>query len=224
MKGIYINLDYRVDRRNHMEREILGRDFFKGVERMSAIQHVDGAIGCGLSHVRALQQLYKGADKGTDKGDKKGDKKDDCVIVLEDDFMVFDEEALAQFISDFVRIRENDSWNIICLTPRGKTGFETNEMTSAGFHRIYDNQTTTGYIVKKEMIPHLCKNLKEAIVLQMKGGDKNVCSIDQYWKRLQYDHPFYYYGKVFAGQLPGWSDIEGRLVDYNDRFRNQSFY
>jgi len=217
MKGIYINLDCRVDRREHFEKTILCRDFFKGVERMSAIQHADGAIGCGLSHVRALQQLYKGTDKGSDKGTP-------YVVVLEDDFMVFDEMAFSQFIVDFENIKEKDSWKIISLTPRGKTVLGTNEMTLCGFHRICEYQTTTGYIVKKEMIPYLCENLKEALVLQMKGGDKNIYSIDQYWKRLQDHHPFYYYGKVFAGQLPGWSDIESRFVDYNDRFRKQPFF
>jgi GR25 family glycosyltransferase involved in LPS biosynthesis len=210
MKGIYINLEKRVDRREHFETNVKRHPFFSGIERMTAVEIDDGAIGCGLSHIKALLQ-YRGGEEP-------------YVAIIEDDFMVFDETALSTFAVDFEKIKDSDSWKIIVLTPRGITVQESNDMTAANFLRIKENQTTTGYIVKREMIPVLCQNINEAIDLQSQGVNKNISSIDQYWKRLQLTYPFYYYSTVFAGQLPGWSDIEQRQVDYNDRFRNQRLY
>jgi hypothetical protein len=37
-------------------------------------------------------------------------------------------------------------------------------------------------------------------------------------------YPFYYYKDIFAGQLIGWSNIEKRYVDYNDRFIKQNLF
>jgi GR25 family glycosyltransferase involved in LPS biosynthesis len=210
MKGVYINLDKRVDRKEHFEKNVKSQPIFSEIERMKAMENMDGAIGCGMSHIKALS-LLKSADAP-------------YVAVIEDDFMLFDEEALIKFIIDFNKIKDSHDWDIIVLTPRGITVPETNDMTAANFKRIRENQTTTGYIVKKSMIDILIINIKDAIRLQINGVDKNTSSIDQYWKRLQTSYRFYYYTDVFAGQLPGWSNIENRMVDYNDRFRNQRFF
>ena len=56
------------------------------------------------------------------------------------------------------------------------------------------------------------------------GVEKDISAHDQYWKRLQTEYPFYYYSEIFAGQLVGWSNIEKRMVDYNDRFINQNLF
>jgi hypothetical protein len=78
--------------------------------------------------------------------------------------------------------------------------------------------------VKKEMIPILIDTLKESAQLQMQGVKKDVSAHDQYWKRVQLEYPFYYYKDIFAGQLVGWSNIENRMVDYNDRFIKQNLF
>lgn len=210
MKGVYINLNSREDRLKHFEFNVKNHTFFKNINHMSAIKSMDGSIGCGLSHIKALQ-LYENSENP-------------YIAILEDDFMILDETQLSSFIKGFNRIKHLDEWKVIVLTPRGSSMSHTDEITDCGFKRIRENQTTTGYIIKREMIPILIKNIKEAIHLQMKGEDKNICSIDQYWKRLQEEYPFYYYSGIFAGQLPGWSDIEGRIVDYNDRFLKQHLF
>lgn len=213
MKGIYINLESRKDRRDHFESEVKRHPFFAGIERMNAVENRDGAIGCGLSHIKALQL----------------DSDGPYIAIIEDDFMILDEKNMADFVEAFEKIKDIDDWKVIVLTPRGITMSDQNEMGSNemlknGFKRIKENQTTTGYIVKKEMIPILRDNIREAILLQVKGEDKIVSSIDQFWKRLQIEYPFYYYSGIFAGQLPGWSNIENRFVDYNDRFILQNSF
>ena len=44
-KIIYINLDKRIDRREHMERQL--EKFGLTAERFSAIKHEEGIVGCG---------------------------------------------------------------------------------------------------------------------------------------------------------------------------------
>ena len=51
---VYINLDHRTDRRQHMEKEV---SIFPSerVTRFSAIKHDYGAIGCTRSHIAVLE-------------------------------------------------------------------------------------------------------------------------------------------------------------------------
>jgi GR25 family glycosyltransferase involved in LPS biosynthesis len=210
MKGVFINLRNRIDRRYHFENNVKKNSFFSEIQHMVAIESKDGSIGCGLSHIAALKK-FESLDEP-------------YVAIIEDDFMIFDNIHFSAFESSFEKIKNSPDWSIIVLTPRGKTYHGSLEMVSAGFNRIIENQTTTGYIVKKEMIPILIENLKESIVLQLKGEKKDICSIDQYWKKLQIKYPFYYFSQIYGGQLPGWSNIENRHVDYNQRFRIQNLY
>jgi GR25 family glycosyltransferase involved in LPS biosynthesis len=210
MEGVYINLDKRTDRREHFEKNIQKYPFFSNITRMSAIEHQDGSIGQALSHIKALESLST--------------IQTPYVAVLEDDFMIFDEIRLSAFFQDFEKIKHSNKWKVISLTPCGITVIEKNEMTQNGFKRIRANETTTGYIMKKEMIPILLENFNESVILQFKQVDKHISSIDQYWKPLQVKHPFYYYLNVFGGQLPGFSNISNCLTDYNDRFKKQPEY
>jgi len=210
MKGFYINLDCRTDRREHFENIKTKYPFFSEIDRMTAIEDTDGSIGCGLSHIKALEMLSSTSDE--------------YVAIIEDDFFIFDPDNFLKFILEFKTIKHIDDWDIIVLTPRGTTIEGNDLMGLAGFKKIVDNQTTTGYIIKTSFIPKLLENFKESCRLQQAGIDKNISSIDQYWKRLQLTNNFYYFTDVFGGQQPSWSNIENRWVDYNERFRNQHLF
>ena len=207
MKGFYINLDNRIDRRDHFESLKAQYPFFTHIERMSAIENEDGLLGCCYSHIKALMQAEK--------------LDEPYVAIFEDDFMILDHNHFLQFINDFQQIASSDKWNVIVLTPRGNT---LPDEDISNFKRIIENQTATGYIIKKEMIPILLTTLKESARLQSEGVPKDISANDQYWKRLQTTYPFYYYKNIFAGQLIGWSTIEKRYVDYNDRFVKQVLF
>lgn len=213
IQGYYINLDERTDRKTHFENNIKSHAFFSNLQRMSAIKNTDGAIGCGLSHIKSLVLSKNITDAS-------------YVGIFEDDFCILNEQSCASFIDAFSRISDSDEWDCILLTPRGDTQHhDTSEfMNTHGFKRITNSQTTTAYIIKKSFIDVLQENLKDAVVNLIKGGDKNTYSIDQYWKRLQTQHRFYYYQDIFAGQLPGWSSIENRMTNYNDRFLKQPLF
>jgi GR25 family glycosyltransferase involved in LPS biosynthesis len=218
-KGLYINLKKRTDRKKHFEERVKSRSFFSNVERMDAIEYSNGAIGCGFSHLKCLFELGN-LSKG---GDCIGNFEDKYVVVMEDDFFILNEINFQYFSSSFEKIKNSNEWDIIVLTPRGDTVINENknEMNLNGFSRIINNQTTTGYIIKTEFIPYLYKNIKTAVEQLIQTKDLSIYSIDQYWKRLQSEHKFYYYNHIFAGQLPGWSDLEKRIVNYNERFIQQ---
>ena len=86
IQGYYINLDERVDRKIHFENNIRMRAFFSNLQIMPAIKNADGAIGCGLSHIKSLV-LAKNTDVS-------------YVGIFEDDFCILNDESCANFIND----------------------------------------------------------------------------------------------------------------------------
>jgi len=211
MKGVYINLDCRTDRREHFDDLKNQHPFLSRIERISAIENTeDGPLGCCMSHIKALERLSSITEP--------------YVGVFEDDFFIFDLNNFLKFVLGFQNIQDLDEWDVIVLTPRGNTIDGTLKMTESGFKKIVDHQTATGYIIKTKFIPTLLENLKEACRLQQTGIDKNISANDQYWKKLQLTSNFYYFADVFGGQLPSWSNIENCWVDYNERFRNQHLF
>jgi GR25 family glycosyltransferase involved in LPS biosynthesis len=108
IEGYYINLDERVDRKTHFENNIKMRAFFSNLQRMSAIKNSDGAIGCGLSHIKSLVLSKNITDVS-------------YVGIFEDDFCILNEQSCTNFINAFSNIAESDEWDCILLTPRGDT-------------------------------------------------------------------------------------------------------
>jgi GR25 family glycosyltransferase involved in LPS biosynthesis len=177
---------------------------------MNAIHHSTPAIGCSKSHLTILEMFEN--------------TKEPYIAILEDDFCILNQNNFNNFVKDFELIKNSTDWKVIVLTPSGNSTNSTSEMSNANFKRIINTQTTTGYIIKKEMIPILIANIKESLEVHLQGAPYCMFAIDMYWKKLQHHYPFYYYSKIFAGQLPGWSSIENRVVNYNERFIQQIYF
>jgi GR25 family glycosyltransferase involved in LPS biosynthesis len=209
MNGNYINLESRIDRKTHFESNIKSNPFFSNIQHMNAITHDNPAIGCSKSHLTILEMFET--------------TNDPYIVVMEDDFCILNQDNFNNFVKDFELIKDSTEWKIIVLTPSGNSVHGTPEMMHANFKRIVNTQTTTGYIIKKEMIPILISNIKESVNLQLQGLPSCISAIDIFWKQLQQKYPFYYYSKIFGGQLPGWSCIEKRNVNYNERFIQQMY-
>lgn len=211
MQGYYINLEDRIDREHYMQSLIHTHPFFQGIRRWNATRHENGAIGCGLSHRAALEQL-----------DREVENQDDLCILLEDDFCILHEGHFHRFMSDFEVIRNEPSWDVIVLTPRGDLyPVSDDKMSIHHFRRIHNHQTCTGMIVRKRFLPILIGSHTRALQRMQEGVPLDDCAIDQQWKSLQDHYLFYYYQHIYAGQLPGYSSIEKRIVDYNQRFIDQ---
>lgn len=220
IEGYYINLDERTDRMYHFEYMKRKYPFFKKIKRLSAVKNNNGAIGCGMSHIKALAKIVK------EYCINNNNNNNDYFIVCEDDLCILNDSNYNAFVKDFDLIKDK-VWDIIVITPRGDkmqdVNFsDANTMTiHNNFHRIYNNQTATGYIIKKNFIPILISNFKESTSALVNGENPNIYAIDQWWKQLQHEYKFYYYSNIYAGQLVGYSNIENKLINYNERFLRQ---
>lgn len=204
----YINLESRPDRKEFLEKQM--NEYNIKSNRINAVYNKTGSVGCGLSHIKTLQLCLE--------------LDYDYITILEDDFYIINKDYFKDFLKTFEKIKDSKLWDIIVLTPRGNTIKGDPTLNKLGFMRIINNQTATGYIIKKNMIPILIDCLKEGLKGLMKNGDPNIYANDQCWKKLQIDYNFYYYNNIFAGQLPGYSNIEKRHVNYNERFLQQNRY
>ena len=215
LEGYYINLNTREDRRNHIEENIKVHSLFKNVNRMNAIYNTEkSGLGCTLSHIECLKQI---------KMHREG--KEECYlpkdyVIMEDDLCVLNVDNFNDFLKDFQMIREEDNWDVILMTPRGIKVIESspNMMSSHNFSRIINSQTATGYIFKSKMIDILLGNFEQSYEKIMNNEEYIFSALDQNWKPLQKKYIFYYYDKIYAGQLPGWSDLENMHVNYNYGF------
>ena len=202
IKGFYINLDRRLDRKLHFEELKEKHSFLTGVERFSAIENDHGSIGCCSSHIAAIKKCKQ--------------LDGDVFMICEDDLMIFNDHHFNNMVNT---LNITADWDVLTLTPRGDS--IPNEDLPNGYIRIKNNQTATAYLIKRHMIDVLLKTLQYGLDQMKLGGNTDYFACDQSWKKLQMPYKFYYYKDIFAGQLAGFSDIEKRLVNYNERFKNQ---
>ena len=198
---LYLNLEHRNDRKQHVLREI--RKFCKDdskIHRIDAIYRSPGALGCGLSHIKALHYALAHHDWNT-------------VLVLEDDFTF--------------HIDSNDELNgairsIFKHAPRFDVGLLSyNHHYIQYVHTMNDSvkkvlfsQTTSSYLIRRHYIPTLLQNLKEATYDMERNGKTEQNCIDIYWTKLQPLGNWYALFPAIGYQYDNYSDIEGRITGY----------
>lgn len=210
MKGFYINLNSRVDRRRHIENNILTLNFFNDLERFEAIKEPFG-IGCGESWINVL-------DKCLEIDDKQ-------FIIIEDDIHIDDINTFNKFIKDLENLEVD--WDLITLTPRlfdrcnkdDKLIIENYDK----FSRVNNCVTTTGIIIKKEFIPILQKNIKEGLTKLRETKDTYNYIIDVHWLILQNKYNFFAYNHNFCYQLEILSDINSFNGKYSGMYKTWSY-
>jgi GR25 family glycosyltransferase involved in LPS biosynthesis len=196
----YINLDHRKDRRDHIERQ-LGMIGMPATRISAVYQPTRGYIGCAKSHVLAVSAfLRSGATYG---------------IILEDDFTFRNpEQAKEQFRSLF---KSDVNWDLVMLAgniinaENGPVPF---------LRRVFNGQTTSGYLVKRSFAQTLLANFKECVDLlerhqMLFRRKKSDYCIDMYWKRLQQGSRWFIFEPAMGYQAESYSDIERIVVKYN---------
>lgn len=209
MKGFYINLERRKDRNDHIVNLKKDNHFFKNIDRFNAIYSDIYGVGCLESHIKCLELCSR--------------MSDDYYMIMEDDFFILNQANFNEFVDDFENIK-SENWDIITLTPRGTT---CKKYFLDKFHRIIDTQTATAYIIKHNFIQRLLPILQDSLPKLKNAknrGESHPYFNDQCWKPIQNNSIWLYYHKIFGGQLPCYSDIEKRCVDYNQRFLEQLVY
>ncbi len=198
----YINLEHRKDRYDHINNELNKTNIApEKINRIDAVYIKDfGILGCGKSHILALEAFLKTPDSILN-----------CVI-FEDDFIFTQEQKVCNELIDkfFNSIKDFDVLMLSSNTLK-------EENTDYSFiNRIKNAQTLSGYCVNKKFAPILLENFRDGVFNLEKIGHKepDYC-IDMYVKKLQPKSLWYCINPKIGIQMESYSDIEKCVVSYN---------
>ena len=193
---LFINLNHRKDRLEHVEKEF-EKMGIKG-ERFNAIKTASGAIGCTLSHIKCLE-IAKERDY-------------EQVFICEDDITFTNPDLFKQNIEKFC-MNEDIMWDVLIIGGNNVPPYKQYYDYAA---RVFNCQTTTGYIVKQDFYDTMIKNFKEGVTNLMRDPtNKRMYAIDIYWKKLQMENFWYMITPPTVTQYENYSDIENRNLNYD---------
>lgn len=193
---LYINLDHRTDRLEHVQRELAKIGVKSGV-RFPAVKMAAGNVGCTISHIRCIELAKR--------------KEWPYVFICEDDITFTNPAVLLNSLSKFVESGEN--WDVLVI---GGNNCPPYIQTAEHYARVMNVQTTTGYIVKKEYYDVLYDNYREGLGKLIREPEKRKqFSIDIYWKLLQQRDRWFMILPLTVIQYYDYSDIEERVTDYS---------
>lgn len=197
----FINLAHREDRRASMLQELqkIGYPSHK-IHRIDAVRRKNGALGCGLSHIKALETIR---DRGLAQA-----------IILEDDFVWRHPRELTQHTLGGAL--QADEWDVCLLSCNGTVAKASHRNLS----RVQDCQTTSGYMVRSDGIQPLLDVFRKTVNLPsnvdtFEASKQPKHHIDQQWKALQGDSRWRATAPLLGKQREGYSDITHTHVDYN---------
>ena len=199
---LYINLDHRLDRKEHILQEIRKIDPTLSKTHRIHAEYVPahGALGCTKSHMKALQLFMKHHEWKN------------CLI-LEDDFTFVSsspEEVNQQIVDLFQGCPTYD----ILMLAHGIYSFSAEPTSSPFVQRILSAQTTSGYIVNRDYLPTLLHNFQESCENLEKNGRSSWGCLDMHWKRLQPQGKWFAYHTRIGYQYESYSDVENYVTNY----------
>lgn len=190
---VFINLDHRTDRRTHIEAE------FQRIElvdytRLSAVYNDNGALGCSMSHLRALSHNEL--------------KPDRLLMICEDDCsFAVDRRQLDHLIEEFFR---DDRLDVLCLGYNALNGIRVSD----DFSLTSRTRTTSCYVVKPWMQEALSISMAESCRGLQNGLPPSVAACDIVWRQLQKTSFFVFPTDRAVYQAPSFSDIRRKEVNY----------
>ena len=192
---LYINLEHRVDRNIHILNEIhkICNDDSK-IHQIDAIKNDNGALGCGLSHIKALEYALT--------------NEWETVLILEDDFTFRCDSNEIEKNIDLLFEHNFD----VALLSHDRLKYENTNNNN--IKKVLYSQTASSYVIKKHYISTLLKNLKESTDDMMLRGRRHENCIDIHWIKLQHIHNWYCVYPPIGYQYSNFSDIEKIYVDY----------
>jgi len=196
---LFINLKKRKDRLEHITNEINKMNIENSkIVRIDAIFNKNGALGCSLSHIKAIEYfLYE-------------TNYDNCLI-LEDDFTFSDK---INNINEKINLiqKEIPDYDICLFAYNNLENY--NNLKKLNFKRVKFAQTTSGYLIKRKFADKLLKNFNESSEL-MKKEDRNYFNcLDIYWNKLTSKSKWYAFNNALGYQMESYSDIENKIVNY----------
>jgi glycosyl transferase family 25 len=196
---LYINLKSRTDRKQHVENQLNSLGIFSSLfppQRFDAVKHINGAIGCSISHIRCLEIAKKNNWKN--------------VVIVEDDITFLDPDKFQHQLSKFLKYHPR--FDVLLLGGNNMPPYKQIDDTCIKVTRC---QTTTGYLVQQHYYDTLINNFKEGVQGLIKYPDKGyIYAIDKYWFKLQQKDGWFLLTPLSVIQKPGYSDIEQKETNY----------
>jgi GR25 family glycosyltransferase involved in LPS biosynthesis len=195
---VYINLDHRPDRKVHVEKQ-LALIGIASPTRFNAIKLPNGALGCSMSHLRCLQ-IAK--EQGWPH-----------LLLCEDDIQFLDPNLFVKQFNGFLENHEeNSSWDVVLIAGNNMPPYGIEDDYSV---RVFQCQTTTGYLVKQNYYDKLIANIKEGIEKLIKEPHNHrFYAIDKHWFKLQQSDYWFLITPLTVVQREDYSDIEKRRTNY----------
>jgi len=193
---LYINLQEREDRKQHVE-EQLRLVGFQNPERFNAVVMDIGAIGCSMSHLRCLETARE--------------QNWDHVLICEDDVLFLNPELFTQQMNTF--LENHDDWDVVFLGGHNNQQYIPVDESCVQVHKC---QTTTGYLVKSHYYDKLIHIMKEGVEMFIKEPHNfSIYAVDRYWFSLQEVDKWFLIIPLSVTQKEDYSDIEKRSVNYH---------
>lgn len=198
----YINLDRRKERNEQLIKELAKTNIDPSkINRITACDMPSfGALGCTKSHIDVLTRFLQ-----TD------DSIQTCIILEDDIGFIQDQQLINESIDRFL-VDFKDKWDVFYLALNLLQSEKTNKPYVTRVVRAF---TTAAYVVHKKFAQKLLDNFKEsAFLLEKEGRYVPTLCLDNYMGRLQAVSNWYTLSYRIALQLPSYSDIERRHVNY----------
>ena len=197
---IYINLDSRKDRKQHVENEI--KKISKIIpQRFKAIQLDNGALGCSMSHLKCVQIAKNNNWKS--------------VLICEDDIEFLNPILLLDQLNLF--LKKHAEWDVILIAGNNMLPYQYVDNSCI---QVFNCQTTTGYIVNSHYYDKLIQNYKEGITKFMREPTNKSYTIDKYWFELQKRNNWYLIIPLSVIQREDYSDIEKKVTNFSNYMLN----
>jgi len=204
---LYINLDIRTDRNEHVIEELnkLNPPPY-AIERFPAIPHpLNGAIGCTMSHIRCLE-IAK--ERGYP-----------YVFICEDDLTFLDPLGLIEKIQRFWDHPPSQGWDVllICSNILSYRHFSNDAI------QVHSCYAPTGYIIQQSYYDTLLENYRKGLSLFIEHpNEPHHYAVDVVWKELHspLDSRWFMLIPPTAIQYPNFSNIDNRYVDHRESLLN----
>lgn len=192
---IFINLKHRTDRLSHVITE-LKEIGIENPERFQGIQMSMGCVGCTMSHIKCLE-LAK--SRGWSH-----------VFICEDDIKFTNPSLFLEKLKLF--IDASWGWDVLVIGGNNMPPFQP---LSDFAVRVFNIQTTTGYIVGAHYYDTLIENFKEGVgKLIREPNRKKEFAVDIYWKILQKTDNWFFLIPPSVVQYCDYSDIEEKVTNF----------
>lgn len=228
IKAFIINLKHRQDRLQSIIKTMENMQFEYVIidaidPRLSEYSHLTngcfdteiciGQVGCQYSHIKALNESMKFLMERENVDDSSYH-----IAIFEDDFILqpfVDPLYVKNAVMEAMNIIPD--WEVIALSlniisetiMHTKNKVNLSSTFQASLTHVQIAQTTTAFIVKKSIIPHILSSFVNCDVKK-----DYYTAIDQCWKHLQNSHKWIAFEPQLGTQSKSFSDIERVVVDY----------